>query len=91
MTTTLKPCLRCGGALALHGNDWSDPPTWSWRCPSCALTGREFLTEVDAITDANARPLRWTLMRVCRLAVVLGLALAGLLFIVLVSLPGGGT
>lgn len=87
MTAAPKPCLRCGGAVTIHDNDWADPLTWSWQCVSCSLTSRGFFTQADAVADANARPLRWTLRRAVWLAVVAGAALAVAGFVVLVNLP----
>lgn len=87
MTAAPKPCLRCGGAVAIHDNDWADPLTWSWRCVSCGLSSGEFLARGEAVADANARPLRWTLRRAVWLAFVIGVPLAGLVFVVLVNLP----
>jgi hypothetical protein len=86
---SLLPCMRCGGLTELHENDWADPPLWSWRCPVCFLSGREFLTRDEAIADANLQP-RWTLGRICRLFVGLAIALTGAIFAVLMLLPPGG-
>lgn len=48
-----KPCLRCGGALTIHENDWCQPSEWLFQCAGCGLSGKQWPTEAEAVADAN--------------------------------------
>lgn len=54
--TELKPCIRCGGELTIHENDWCVPSEWLFQCAGCGLSGKQWPTEAEAIMDANRRP-----------------------------------
>src|SRR5690349_11148582 len=51
----LLPCPSCNGDLALHDNDWADPPLWHAYCQSCGLHFGETATKEKAIEVANRR------------------------------------
>ena len=56
--TELLPCVRCGGEMALHENDWANPPMWSAYCVSfetCGIHMPERATQEEAIAAANFR------------------------------------